>query len=157
MFGRKKEKKKIVATQNGECIGLDLVPDPVFSDKLLGDGVCIIPEDNTVKSPVNGTVVQVFDTFHAYSVKSDDGLEILVHIGLNTVELKGQGFTPKVKDGEKVSVGDVLCEADIKFIKEKGYEVYTPIVITNSDELKNFEVLKGKIVAGETTVMEYTK
>ena len=157
MFFKSKKKKQIVATQNGECVDLDMVPDPVFSERLLGDGVAIIPEDDEVKSPADGEVVQVFDTLHAYSIRSDDGLEILVHIGLNTVELSGVGFTPKVKAGDRVTKGEVLCVADIKLIKEKGYDVYTPIVITNSDELKSMEILKGKTVGGETVVVEYMK
>ncbi len=157
LFGRKKQKKKIIAPQTGLCVGIEEVPDEVFSDKLLGEGVAIIPTENEVKSPVTGTVVQVFDTLHAYSIKSDDGLEILVHIGLNTLELKGEGFTVKVKDGDRVNAGDVLCEADIKFIKEKGYEIYTPVVITNADEVKDLEDLKGKVIGGETTIMEYKK
>lgn len=157
MLFSKKKKSRIAATQNGECVGLETVPDPVFSERLLGDGVAIVPEDDEVKSPVDGVVVQVFDTLHAYSISSDDGLEILVHIGLNTVELGGRGFTPKVKNGDRVTQGEVLCIADIKFIKEKGYELYTPIVITNSDELKSAEFLKGKVIGGETTVIEYTK
>lgn len=157
MFFGKKKKMKIVAPQTGVCVGIEEVPDEVFSDKLLGDGVAVIPSENEVKSPVTGTVVQVFDTLHAYSIKSDDGLEILVHIGLNTVELKGEGFSAKVKDGDRVNAGDVLCEADINFIKEKGYEIYTPIVVTNSDEVKGLEALKGQVIGGETTIMEYSK
>lgn len=157
MFGRKKEKSKIVASQTGECIAIELVPDPVFADKMLGDGVAVIPEENEVKSPVDGTVVQVFDTLHAYSIESEDGLEILVHIGLNTVELKGQGFTPKVKEGDKVRAGDVLCEVDIAFLKEKGYNLHTPIVITNFSQVKKFDILKGRVIGGETPVIEYVK
>lgn len=156
MFGRKKEKNKIVATQSGECIALEAVPDEVFADKLLGDGVAVIPTVDEVLSPVNGTVTQVFDTLHAYSVTSDDGLEILVHIGLNTVELKGKGFKPHVKQGDRVSAGDVLCVADIDFIKKSGYEIHTPIVITNADRVKNLELFRGMVTAGETVVMEYT-
>lgn len=157
MFFKSKKKQQIAATQNGECVDLDMVPDPVFSERLLGDGVAIIPEDNEVKSPVDGEVVQVFDTLHAYSIRSDDGLEILVHIGLNTVELSGEGFSPKVKTGDRVRKGEVLCVADIRLIKEKGYDIHTPIVITNSDDLKSFEILKGKTVGGETVVVEYIK
>lgn len=157
IFGRKKELLKLVASQTGECVPIELVPDPVFADKLLGDGVAIIPKENEVKSPADGTIVQVFDTLHAYSIESEDGLEILVHIGLNTVELKGEGFTAKVKEGDKVKAGDVLCEADIAFIKEKGYEIYTPIVITNISEVKKFELLKGQVIGGETPVIEYSK
>lgn len=155
MFFKSKKKLQLAATQNGECVEIDMVPDPVFSERLLGDGVAIIPEDNEVKSPVDGEVVQVFDTLHAYSIRSDDGLEILVHIGLNTVELGGKGFTPKVQSGDRVAKGEILCLADLKFIKENGYDIFTPIVITNSDELKSLDILKGKVVGGETTVMEY--
>lgn len=157
IFGKKKQKSQIVATQTGICIDLDEVPDEVFAGRLLGNGIAIIPSQNEVKSPVDGTVVQVFDTLHAYSIKSDDGLEILVHIGINTVELKGEGFSSSVKEGDRVLKGDTLCIADLQFIKEKGYEIYTPIVIANSDELKTLELLKGKVIAGETAVMEYIK
>lgn len=157
MFFKAKKKLQIAATQNGESVELDLVPDPVFSERLLGDGVAIIPADNEVKSPVSGEVVQVFDSLHAYSIRSDDGLEILVHIGINTVELGGEGFTPKVKDGDRVAKGEILCLADIKLIKEKGYDIFTLIIITNSDDLKSLDILKGKVVGGETPVMEYLK
>lgn len=159
LFGRKKETKntlgKLFATQDGDCIPLEQVPDPVFSEKMLGDGVAVIPADNIVKSPADGTVVQVFDTLHAYSVRTDDGLEILVHIGLNTVELKGEGFTAKVKSGDSVKAGDVLCETDLNFLREKGYETYTPIIITNMDAVKDFKPLTGNVRAGQTAVIEY--
>lgn len=155
MFGRKKKTMHLAATQDGDCISLDMVPDPVFADKLLGDGVAIIPTDNIVRSPADGQIVQVFDTYHAYSIKTDDGLELLVHIGLNTVELKGEGFKPKVKEGQRVKTGDVLCETDISFIRGKGYEIYTPTVITNMDAVKSFKTITGNVRAGESTVIEY--
>lgn len=159
LFGRKKEVKttagKLFSTQDGDCIPLEQVPDAVFSEKMLGDGVAVIPSDNLVKSPADGTVVQVFDTLHAYSIRTDDGLEILVHIGLNTVELKGEGFSPKVKSGDRVKAGDVLCETDINFLREKGYETYTPIIITNMDAVKNIKPVTGSVRAGQTAVIEY--
>lgn len=154
LFGKKT--KKLFATQDGNCISIEKVPDPVFSEKMLGDGVAILPTDNVVKSPTDGTIVQVFDTLHAYSIRTGDGLEILVHIGLNTVELKGEGFSPKVKNGDKVKAGDVLCETDINLLREKGYEIYTPIVITNMDAVKSFKPLEGNVRAGETAVIEYS-
>jgi len=157
MFGKKIIKGSLYSTQDGECIDIKYVPDPVFSDKMLGEGVAIIPKEKTVVSPTDGTVEQVFDTYHAYSIRSKDGLEILVHIGLNTVELNGEGFLPKVKSGDRVSVGDALCEVDLEYIKGKGYELFTPIVITNTDEIKNLEICTGDAFAGKTAVMEYTK
>lgn len=156
MFIKKKKATSLAATQDGDCVALDMVPDPVFADKLLGDGVAIIPRENVVVSPVDGQIVQVFDTHHAYSIKTDDGLEILVHIGLNTVELKGEGFLPKVCEGQRIKKGDVLCETDISLIREKGYEIYTPIVITNMDMVKNIKTFLGTVRAGESSVIEYS-
>ncbi len=156
MFGRKK-KSKIIAPQSGECVALDMVPDPVFAEKILGDGVAIIPTDDEVKAPVSGTVVQIAETLHAYSILSEDGLEVLVHIGLDTVELSGEGFSPKVKVGDKVAAGDILCTADIKFIAEKGYKTHTPVVVANYAELKSFDVLKGQVTGGETAIAEYVR
>ena len=152
----KKKKSELAATQDGDCIALDMVPDQAFSEKLLGDGVAIIPRDNIVHSPADGKVVQVFETKHAYSIKTDDGLEFLVNIGINTVELKGEGFTPKVSEGQSVKKGDVLCETDIELIRKKGYEIYTPILITNMQNVKSFNTILGNVRAGESTVIEYT-
>lgn len=157
MFGRKNKKSEIFATQNGECVDIKKVPDEVFAEKMLGDGVAIIPKSSEVCSPVDGTVEQVFDTFHAYSIKADDGLEILVHIGLNTVELKGEGFCPKVKTGDRVSAGDLLCSVDLELIKGKGYETFTPIIVTNMGDIKDFEIASGGVLAGKTAVIKYTK
>ncbi len=156
MFGFKKEMSKIFATQDGDCVELAKVPDPVFSDKLLGDGAAIIPESNLVRSPVDGKIEQVFDTLHAYSILSDDGLEILVHIGLNTVELKGEGFKAMVKNGDKLKKGDILCEVNLDFLRENGYEIYTPVIITNMDKIKNLKVNCGRAKSGETTIIEYS-
>lgn len=157
MFFKSKETPKIYAVQDGDSVSLDRVPDQVFAEKMLGDGVAIIPRSNKVKSPVNGRIVQVFDTRHAYSIETDDGLEVLVHIGINTVELKGEGFEPKVKDGDRVKVGDVLCEADLDFMIKKGYEIYTPVIITNMDAVKNIKTFSGNVIGGETPVIEYKK
>lgn len=156
MLMKKKKVTSLAATQDGDCVALDMVPDPAFADKLLGDGVAVIPRENVVVSPADGQIVQVFDTHHAYSIKTDDGIEILVHIGLNTVELKGEGFLPKVCEGQRVKKGDVLCETDINLIREKGYEIYTPIVITNMDIVKDMKTFLGTVRAGESAVIEYS-
>ncbi|MFZ2539120.1 MAG: PTS glucose transporter subunit IIA [Oscillospiraceae bacterium] len=158
-FLKKKEKKagEIFATQNGTAVELAEVPDPVFAEKMLGDGIAIIPTDNLILCPVNGTIIDVIDTLHAYCIESDDGLDILVHIGINTVELKGEGFTSLVKVNDKVKVGDKLAIADLEFIKSKGYEIYTPIIITNSDVLKEANHLTGKVEQGKTVVFTYQK
>ena len=158
MFGFKKKNKdlKIFATQDGTVVNLDNVPDEVFSQKMLGDGIAIMPKCNEVYSPVNGTIVQVTDTLHAYAIQSDDGLDVLVHIGINTVELKGEGFKAMVKEGDHVKTGDIIAVADLDFIKSKGYELYTPTVITNMDAVKDLSSNEGEAKAGKTAVITYS-
>lgn len=133
---------------NGKAVPLADVPDPVFSDKVLGDGCAIIPDDGKLYSPVNGEVSSVAETKHAYGFTSEDGLEILVHFGLETVGLKGEGFTPHVSVGDKVKVGDLIAEIDIDLIKEKGLNTITPVLVSDgADDLK-MTVNEGAVKAG---------
>lgn len=156
LFHRINSKKKtIVAPQTGRIIPVDEIPDPAFSKKVLGDGIGMIPSENKVLAPVSGTVVQVADTLHAVCIESDDGLEILIHLGLDTVELKGEGFTCHVKAGQHVSAGDLLMYMDLEQIGQAGYNVVTPCIITNLDHVKNLSMASGEAVAGKTVVMEY--
>lgn len=155
-FERKqKECAQMLATQTGRAVALSEVPDDVFSQKIIGDGVAILPSKGTVLSPVNGEIVQLPETLHAYGIHTPDGLDVLVHVGIDTVELKGQGFRAFVKVGDKVKAGDKLAELDLKFAAEKGYKLYTPIIITNMDAVKSLEVSLGETVAGKTTVLRY--
>ncbi len=156
-FNKKKVEKKILAPQNGIFISLEEVPDEVFAQKMLGDGVAIIPDSNDVCSPVDGTIVQIPETLHAYGIHTDDGLDILVHIGINTVELKGEGFESLVKEGDKVKAGEIIARADLDFIKNKGYATHTPILITNIDDIKSFSNNSGKAKACETVAITYVK
>lgn len=157
MFWNKKKtaENEIYATQSGTIVPIADVPDPVFSEKILGDGVAIIPESGRVVSPVNGKVINVADTLHAFGLETAGGIEILVHIGVNTVELKGKGFTPKVRAGDTVKVGTPLCEVDLSFIRQQGYETYTPILITNMDQVNGISIYTGCAVAGKTCVMSF--
>lgn len=155
-FGRKKnESAQFVATQTGKAVALSEVPDEAFAQKMLGDGVAILPSENTVVSPVSGEIVEVLDSLHAYGIHTADDLDILVHIGINTVELKGEGFQCFVKVGDQVKAGDKLAEVDLKLLAEKGYPAYTPIIITNSDAVKSLETTLGDTKAGETVVLTY--
>ena len=106
-------KMSVTAPISGKIIPITEVPDSVFSEKVLGDGIAIIPSDGKIYSPVNGVVSSVAETLHAYGFTSDDGLDVLVHFGLETVNLKGEGFKSYVKDGDRVSVGDLVAEVDI--------------------------------------------
>lgn len=161
-FNKNKEQTvepQLVAVQSGKVVKVETLPDPVFAEKMLGDGFAILPsDDNIVVSPVNATIEEVQDTLHAYCLKTDDGLDILVHIGINTVSLNGKGFTPKVKQGDKVKVGDILAKVDLDFIKSKGLPTYTVVLITNIDDLKSFQLNSNiDATSGETVILTYNK
>ncbi len=157
LFSRKDNKLKIVAQQNGKVIPITEVPDPVFSGKVLGDGVAIVPSSKEVLAPVSGIIAQIAHTSHAIGIESDDGLEVLVHLGIDTVKLEGQGFTCYVEQGQHVNAGDKLMDMDLEFIQSKGLSTISPCIITNLDEVKNFELFTGDAIAGETTVISYKK
>ena len=146
----------LLAPVSGVAVPLSDLPDPAFAEGMLGDGVAIDPEDGRFCSPCKGKVVGVTDTAHAYNLLSDDGLELLLHIGIDTVELKGEGFSPKVAVGDHVKAGDVLCEADIHFIREKGYDITSPAVVSNMDEVKKYKFNTGFVTGGKIAVIEYT-
>ena len=153
----KKRKLEIYAPVNGEIIPLDQVPDPVFSQKMMGEGVAIIPTGGTFHAPVEGTVVLISDTKHAIGLRTNDGTEILIHIGLETVSLQGKGFTVLVGENDKVSLGQPLIEADLDYIREHATSIVTPIIITNSSE-KDVQCVHAKEgIMGETLLMTVSK
>lgn len=157
-FGKKADRSgHIFATQNGKAVPITEVPDPVFSDKILGDGVAVLPTSSTVVSPAAGKVINVADTYHAYGIETADGLELLIHVGINTVEMKGKGFDNHVQVGDKVEVGTPLCDVDWNMVKEAGYESWTPILVTNMEAVKNLSVTTGECEAGKTCVIQYEK
>lgn len=134
---KKKELESNVFTLmplEGQVVSIENVPDPVFSKKMMGDGFAIQPSNGTVISPVDGEVLNIFPTKHAVSLKDRNGREILIHIGLDTVNLKGEGFTSFVKDGQSVKKGQKLLEVDLDSIKQKVPSIITPIVFTNLSE-----------------------
>jgi sugar PTS system EIIA component len=149
----KKRKLQIHAPVNGVIIPLDQVPDPVFSQKMMGEGVAIMPDKGNIHAPVEGIVVLVSETKHAIGLRSKDGTEILIHIGLETVLLQGKGFNVLVEAGDKVSLGQSLIEVDWDFIREHAKSIVTPIIITNSNgrDVQYFQTRDG--VMGETVLM----
>ncbi|PAV31643.1 PTS glucose transporter subunit IIA [Virgibacillus profundi] len=160
LFKKKKQPAsiEIVAPVNGDIIPLEEVPDPVFNQKMMGEGIAITPSDGHFLSPVNGKIIQVPDTKHAVGILAEDGSEILIHIGLETVALKGEGFEAKVKEGDEVSVGQVLIEADLEYIRDHA-DTVTPIIITNSQNNgKEYRMTDAKIgTAGETVIITSTE
>ena len=133
---------------------LENVADPVFSSGALGNGVGIVPSDGRVVAPASGTVVTAMDSGHAYGIKTDDGVEVLIHVGLDTVNLKGEGFTPKVSAGERVGRGEPLVDADLKVIRDAGYDPTTILVVTNTASLGAVVPIVDGEVTTSTTVVE---
>lgn len=133
---RKKEKKEVSIRKpvNGEVVDLKDVPDPVFAQKMVGDGFAIKPLDGEVYAPVSGEVTLQPEGYHAIGIKTEEGIEVLVHFGLETVELKGEGFTPHVKIGDKVNAGDKVLSVDIEKIKDKVPSIITPCIVANLEE-----------------------
>ena len=125
----------------GKVVNLKAVPDPVFAEKMMGEGFAIDPADGTIVSPVDGEVITIFPTKHAISLKSKQGREILIHVGLETVHLNGEGFTPLVMDGQNIKKGQELLKVDFDAIKTKVPSILTPVVFTNLGE--NEKVVVG--------------
>lgn len=136
----------IASPLSGQIVPLKEVPDDVFASGAMGKGVAIIPSDNKICSPVNGKIVSIFDTKHAIGMVGEDGTEILVHIGLDTVNLGGKGFDVSVKVDEYINVGDPMVTFDAQYIKEEGYNLITPIIVTNSNEMMDVLTYPGKTI-----------
>ena len=139
---------EVHSVADGEVINIEDVKDPVFSQKMMGDGFAVEPENGHIVSPVAGKVTSVFPTKHALGLVTDNGLEVLVHIGLDTVSLEGKPFEVKVTEGQTVAAGDLLVEADLDAIREAGRETSTIVVFTNADAIKSVKVEHtGKLAA----------
>ena len=147
MFKKKKEEDwfDIYSPLNGKVIDLSEVPDEAFAQKMVGDGCAIDPTEGVVCAPVDGEI-DIFETNHAVSFETPNGLEMIVHFGIDTVTLKGEGFK-RVAAGNQVKVGDKLVEYDLEFIKSKVPSVKTPVIINNMDMIEKIDVVaKGKDV-----------
>ncbi|MBD1575891.1 MULTISPECIES: PTS glucose transporter subunit IIA [Vibrio] len=148
---------EIIAPISGEIVNIEDVPDVVFAEKIVGDGIAIKPNGDKMVAPVNGTIGKIFETNHAFSIESDDGVELFVHFGIDTVELKGQGFTRIAEEGQTVKVGDTVIEFDLAYLQENAKSTLTPVVISNMDEIKELNKLSGSVVVGETPVISIVK
>ena len=146
---------KLVAPITGKLISLSEIPDPVFSQGMMGTGFGIEPTEGKVVSPVNGKVISVFPTKHAVTLQAEDGTEILIHFGLDTTLLKGEGFTSHVADGQAVKAGDMLLTVDIEAIKDKVPSLSTPVVFPSLKEGKKIIISKnGNVTCGEEDRIE---
>lgn len=145
------------APVNGTVIPNDQIVDSTFAAEVLGKTVAIEPSDGVIKAPCNGEVVSIFETGHAVCILTDGGAELLIHVGIDTVKMDGNGFTKKVSDGAKVHAGDVLIEADLNAIKEAGHPATTMMIITNTDLYDSVECAAPGAVTGKSSVMKLTK
>ena len=146
VINNKIDKEILVSPLKGEVVNLSEIEDAAFSSGVLGDGVAIIPSDGKVISPVNGVITTLFPSLHAIGILSDEGIEVLIHIGLNTVQLDGKGFNAKIKQGDKVKKGQEILTFDMDTIKNAGYSLVTPVVITNSSQFLEIAQTNNKNV-----------
>lgn len=147
-----KKKIKLTSPMTGELVDIVETSDPVFSGKMVGDGVTIIPTDGDVLAPIDGKIIQMFDTGHALAIESN-GIQVLIHIGLDTVELNGQGFTKIAHEGQEVKQGDLLIKVDLEKIKALGKSIESPMVIVEAAG-KSLNKKLGTAIKGQTVVIE---
>ncbi|OKZ68497.1 MAG: PTS glucose transporter subunit IIA [Clostridiales bacterium 36_14] len=157
MFEKNAKTISLKAVEDGRTIPMDEVNDQTFAQELLGPGIAIVPSNGTVVSPIDGTIATVMDTKHAVCIQGEDGLELIVHAGLDTVELNGKYYQTYKEIGDQVKAGDVLLEFDLEEITKAGYDVTTPIVITNLGDYKITKCLTGQQVKAGEEVIQLTK
>ncbi len=155
MFFKKKSKNEILAISNGQLISIDKINDPTFSAKLLGDGYGLVSNDGIVVAPFDGEVAMVFPTKHALGLVNNDGIEMLIHIGIDTVTLNGEGFETLVEAGTKVKAGTPLVKFDVAFLKEKSIDPTIAVIISNANG-KTINIVNDQAVeAGKTVTITY--
>lgn len=147
---------RLIAPVSGQVVPLDQVPDPTFAEKILGDGAAIIPENGKIYSPVDGEVTSIASTQHAFGFASADGLDVLVHVGLETVSLQGEGFKVHVKEGDKVKAGDLVAEADLDLLRSRGLNIITPVLVCDGADGMTLNVSQGSVQARRDAVLTLT-
>ena len=153
MFGFGKKNIVIASPMNGAVISVSELSDPVFSEDVIGRGIAIRPDSGYVKAPAKAVVSQMFDTGHAVSLVTDSGVELLIHVGIDTVELKGNHYTKHRNNDESVDTGDILIEFNVGAISADGYDTVTPIVVCNPHEFKDILFApEGYIRAGDPLI-----
>lgn len=157
LFKKKPKKQEVCTAVTGKCIAMADVNDPVFSSKALGEGAAIIPSDGTVCAPVDGTLTLVAATGHAFGLTTEAGTEFLVHIGIDTVELNGEGFTVLEQAGTHVKKGQPIVRFDPEFMKKNNKDMTTMVILLNGDTVNLEHVTtEGQVTGGMDTVMVYT-
>ena len=155
LFGKKTD--DFYAPMAGKAVPITEVPDPTFAEGMLGNGIAIEPAEGKVYAPCDATVDMMFTTGHAVSLVADNGAEILIHVGLETVSLEGKPFTVHAANGDKVKKGQLLIEVDLEAVKAAGLPTITPMVVCNTDEYPTFDTFVGKDVTNEDVVIALAK
>lgn len=156
MFNFFNKSLNLIAPVSGKTIDLSSVPDPVFGQKMVGDGIAIDTTGSTIVAPADGVISLIMDTKHAFGMTLDNGVEILVHVGLDTVTLKGEGFEQLINQGTKVTAGTPILKIDRDLIQSKGISLITPVLITNVDVVKKIEGLPNlDVTEGKDTIINY--
>lgn len=156
-----KEKKtidvEIYSPITGELVSIEDVPDVVFSEKIVGDGIAIRPTGEQLVAPADGVINKIFDTNHAFSMTTKEGVELFVHFGVDTVELKGDGFKRIAQEDQQVKRGDVIIELESEKLKQSAKSILTPVVIANMEEIQHIDKRTGGVVAGESVILVLKK
>ncbi|WP_024654827.1 PTS glucose transporter subunit IIA [Borrelia hispanica] len=147
-FFKKVATLDLIAPVSGKVVSIDKVPDEAFAEKIVGDGIAIMPTGNELVAPCDGSIGKIFKTNHAFSLETKEGIEIFVHFGINTLNLNGKGFTRVAEEGMSVKQGDVIIRLDLEYLKAHAESIVTPVVIANSDEVSSIEYVFGKLDDG---------
>ncbi|RLV59267.1 PTS glucose transporter subunit IIA [Parashewanella curva] len=146
----------IYSPVSGEIVSIEQVPDIVFAEKIVGDGLAITPHGSTIHAPVDGTIGKIFETNHAFSIVTKEGVELFIHFGVGTVELQGTGFSRLVEQGAEVHIGDPILQFDLNFIQEQVTSTVTPVVIANMDAIQGLSKKKGSVTAKQDILFSVT-
>ncbi|ABV37025.1 PTS system, glucose subfamily, IIA subunit [Shewanella sediminis HAW-EB3] len=142
----------VFAPVSGDIVAIEKVPDVVFAEKIVGDGLAIQPKGHLIVAPIDGTIGKIFETNHAFSIESPQGLELFVHFGVGTVELRGNGFKRLAEEGQVVKVGEPILEFDLGYLKEQVESLLTPVVLANMEDVRSLDKRHGSIEAGKDVI-----
>ena len=154
LFGKGRE-RELLAVCDGKSFEINKIPDEAFSSGMLGVGYGIEPSSSSIYSPVSGKIESVADTKHAYTITTDDGIDVLVHIGIDTVELGGKGFAPFVKEGQRINAGDEIARVDLDTIREAGFSTITAVLIANEEKIEKLSYKFNYVRGGYDRVVTY--
>lgn len=142
----------VYAPVSGDIVAIEKVPDVVFAEKIVGDGIAIAPKGDKMLAPIDGTIGKIFETNHAFSIESPQGLELFVHFGVGTVELRGKGFKRLAEEGQTVKAGDPILAFDIEYLRDQVESLLTPVVLANMEDVKYLDKAQGSVTAGKDVI-----